>query len=1014
MLSLHDIRKVYGSAGETVEALKGLTLHFRPHEFVSILGQSGCGKTTLLNIIGGLDRYTEGDLVIEGISTKLYTDRDWDSYRNHRVGFVFQNYQLIPHQTVLANVELALTLSGVPKAERRRRATEALVRVGLGDQLKKRPNQMSGGQMQRVAIARALVNDPEILLADEPTGALDTQTSEQIMDLLSEVAKDRLVIMVTHNPDLAMQYSSRIVRMLDGRLLSDSHPYDGVSEEVVKPQEAPAAAEEATVKKAKKRKKTGKEKKTSMSFWTALALSCNNLLTKKTRTALTSFAGSIGIVGIALILALSNGIQLYIDRVEADALSSTPITIEATTMDMNQLLTLMAGAADSDKGEREEGKVYSSSTLIQLFQAFTGSIKQNDLKAFKEYMESDATSIADPDVSTIEYIYGVSPQIWATYKDGAGKDKWLQVNESEVLGNLFASGGFGFELFDQLLDNPTLLENQYGLLSGAWPTEKNQVVLVVDKNHEIGDLFLYALGLKNPDELSSILGKILNKEEVVLEDTSYTYDDLLNLKFHLAVGGDLFVEEGGVYEYRGENQTYLSDLFGGRAGAASTRTLQLEVSGIICPHKDATATSVSGVIGYTSSLTDYILEKATETAVYTAQKNNPNTDITVGLPFAKDDEGKIADIKAVYDSTGKEIAELRTLFIDMSSLQKPSLGMFWALGKHTAAAMAYLQPKDKAEVVSIATRLIGENKDAVGALMGDFDISSADDEALASYLGQKNEAELRATAASLTAYFGDGAAFASFESAAMTYFMPILMDDQAFSAAYAEAQTILTEANWLILWEAEFGDTVSRSTYDQNMTLFGMADKEVPRAIHIYPINFDQKDYIIDEINRYNQGKSADEMISYTDIVGALFSSISVILNVITYVLVAFVSISLVVSSIMIGIITYISVLERTREIGILRSVGASKGDIARVFNAETLIVGFVAGMIGILGTLILMLPINLIIRALSGISTIGAALRFTDALVLVIISMALTLISGLIPSFKAAKKDPVEALRSE
>ena len=1037
MLSLSDVRKVYDSAGESVEALKGLSVHFRPHEFVSILGPSGCGKTTLLNIIGGLDRYTSGDLVIEGTSTKLYGDREWDSYRNHRVGFVFQNYQLIPHQSVLANVELALTLSGVPKAERRRRATEALERVGLGDQLKKRPSQMSGGQMQRVAIARALVNNPEILLADEPTGALDTQTSEQIMDLLAEVAKDRLVIMVTHNPDLAERYSSRIVRMLDGNLLSDTNPYDGISEEIVK---EVAIEETAEPEKKKSKKKTGKEKKTSMSFFTALALSCNNLLTKKTRTALVSFAGSIGIVGIALILALSNGIQAYINRVEADALSSTPIAIEAATMDMNQLINLMTGAAKGDDNLPEEGYVGSTSAFVDIFQAVSGSIKTNDLKSFKEYIESDATKIADKNVSTIEYSYGVTPQIWSSYKNAQGKDTWLKVNDSEVFDGLFGNmtmGNFSFTLFDQLLDNQNLLENQYDLLAGDWPTAKDQVVLVVDKNHKLSDIYLYALGLKDPDELKDIMATIIanhgkpesEQQKITIESASYTYEELMeNLKFRVAIAGDLYTEENGKYIYRGEDQAHLTKLFGGNAEDASVRTMELSISGIICPSNDSAATSIVGTIGYTSALNDYILEMATETAVYKAQAATPETDVTTGLPFSKSNSEKIEQMKAVYAFEGKTAEEIKSLYTALL----PTV----TLGTQMAKAKAFLQQSNDVNYyAAIAAMLLKANADNLGGLTagmgsmggmggisGNFDLSMISEEQLKAMLPNlMGEAELLDLTAMLIAYFGlsdNGEILPGYEPietlVAQAMMQSAQMSDAQIAAAYGAIYTNLPDSTWLSLWQGQFGDTVSSSTYNQNMTLFGMADRSVPKTINIYPLDFAQKDYIISEIDKYNEGKDANEMITYTDLVGALFSSISMILDVIKYVLVAFVSISLVVSSIMIGIITYISVLERTKEIGILRSVGASKGDVGRVFNAETLIIGFCAGMIGILSTLILMIPINIIIRALTGFSSIGAVLKFSDAATLVIISMVLTLISGLIPSFKAAKKDPVEALRSE
>lgn len=870
MLQLKNIVKDYVSGDTRVQALKGIDLTFRDSEFVSILGQSGCGKTTLLNIIGGLDKYTSGDLIINGRSTGKYKDSDWDTYRNHTIGFVFQSYNLIPHQTVLSNVELALTLSGVSKSERRRRAREVLEKVGLGDQLHKKPNQMSGGQMQRVAIARALVNNPDILLADEPTGALDSATSLQIMELLKEISKDRLIIMVTHNPELAQKYSSRIIRLLDGRVTDDSDPYTAKTEE---PEQ--------------KGKKQKKEKGTSMSFGTALSLSANNLMTKKGRTLLTAFAGSIGIIGIALILSLSSGFQSYIMKVEEDTLSSYPIAIEEEQIDMSSMMTAMMGNHAGDNGEKEEGKVYSNNIISDMLNTMMAQVQINNLREFKTYLEDESNGFGEL-VSDIQYGYKTVLNI---YKEDTS-DGIVQVNPSTVLdsvgmGELSAFSGSSmmmgsWDVWEELLGNQELLESQYEVIAGKWPSSYDEIVLIVDENNEISDYSLYALGLKDQSEVADTMERLAKGEEVVSYKSEYTYDDILGLRYRLIVNTDFYTydeAQGHYIDVREDEELYKQAVAGG---------IQLKVVGILRPNPDAVTGSVSGAVGYTSGLMEYVINRINDSDIVKKQLADPETDVITGKPFAEDGET-----------------------IEMEST---------------------------------------------------FDISL------------------------------------------------LTPEQQAYLAA-------LSEEEIMALMNSYMEPAKSSATYEGNLEAFGVADLESPSSIMIYPVDFVSKDAISDKIEEYNNMKreeGKDEgVIKYTDYIGLMMSSISTIINAISYVLIAFVAISLVVSSIMIGIITYISVLERTKEIGILRSIGASKHDISMVFNAETLIVGFVSGAMGIFVTLLLILPINALIRHLSGIANV-AGLPWLAAVILVLISMALTFIAGLIPAKVAAKKDPVVALRTE
>lgn len=878
MLQLKNIVKDYVSGDTTVQALKGIDITFRDSEFVSILGQSGCGKTTLLNIIGGLDQYTSGDLIINGRSTTKYKDSDWDTYRNHTIGFVFQSYNLIPHQSVLSNVELALTLSGVSKTERRKRAVEVLEKVGLGDQIHKKPNQMSGGQMQRVAIARALVNNPDILLADEPTGALDSATSIQIMELLKEISKDRLIIMVTHNPELAEKYSSRIVRLLDGKVTDDTMPYEPTDSRVTENNKA---------------KRVKKKKGTSMSFLTALSLSANNLMTKKGRTLLTAFAGSIGIIGIALILALSSGFQSYIKKVEEDTLSSYPIAIEEEQVDYSSMMSAFMGQHVGEASEKEDGKIYSNNIISEMLNSMMSQVKVNNLADFKKFIE-DRNNGFDELVSDIQYGYSTTLNI---YKEDTS-DGIVQVNPSTVLdtigmgqlsgmsgSSMMSSsmmGGGSWDVWSELIGNRTLLESQYDVIAGRWPDAYNEIVLIVDENNEISDYALYALGLKDQNEVADTMTRLAKGEEIVSYKTEYTYEDILDLRYRLIVNTDF-------YSYNEENDSYTDvrdDEDSYRAAIADG--IQLQVVGILRPDPDAVTGAVSGSVGYTSALMEYVINQINASDIVKKQAAAPETDVITGLPFTKD--GEEVEMENTFDITT-------------------------------------LTPEQQA------------------------------------YLASLSQEEL-----------------------------------DTLMASYMQPAT-------------------SSATYDGNMEAFGVDDLEKPSSIMIYPVDFASKDMISDKISEYNDAVRAEgreeAVINYTDYIGLMMSSISTIINAISYVLIAFVAISLVVSSIMIGIITYISVLERTKEIGILRSIGASKHDISMVFNAETLIVGFVSGAMGIIVTMLLIIPINAIIKNLSGISNV-AGLPWLAALVLVLISMALTFIAGLIPAKMAAKKDPVVALRSE
>ena len=975
MLELKNIVKDYEAGSTTVRALKGISISFRESEFVAILGQSGCGKTTLLNIIGGLDRYTSGDLIINGKSTKEFTDRDWDTYRNHSIGFVFQSYNLIPHQTVLSNVELALTLSGVSPAERRKRAIEVLEKVGLGDQLDKAPNQMSGGQMQRVAIARALVNDPDILLADEPTGALDSETSVQIMDLLKEISHDKLIIMVTHNPELAERYATRTVRLLDGTVIGDTAPCT---------EGAPPPKPEGALTKP------------SMSFKTALGLSLNNLMTKKARTFLTAFAGSIGIIGIALILSLSNGIQHYIDDVQEDTLSSYPLTIQAEAVDLSTMVGAISGAHDSAMERTHDlDKVYSNQIMYDLLNNLTSmDTEVNNLTAFKAYLESPNNGL-DEYISTIQYGYDMGFAVYTKDEDGnivkADVTELLEGVMSSMYGGDYSSyfssmGNFysSFNVWQEMLSgkdgaliNDTV-KSQYDMVYGSWPENYDEVVLVVDKNNEISDLTLYALGLKSQKDMAQVMMSSLNREQVDAEQESWSYEDLCGRTFKVILPSEH-------YEYDSAAGTYqdLTEKAGGLEYLYNSGDvgIPLKIVGIVRPNGDAVATSMQGAIGYTAALTDYAIDRAAQQDIIAQQLSNPDVDVFTGEAFPAQSDAEHADKVSAAKQyvAGLSGDALTSVLID--TLATPSDAY---LNKATDAAMAQI---DRDSIKQMAASA-GSDMDA--EQINEM-IDSMDDTTLMNYASVKVResiaAEYKAQMKQLYAGMSPSELTSTFT----------LLDDQ-YEYIY---DTYMTS------------DTVS-SSYDINLKKLGYVQKDSPSTINIYAIAFADKDKIADAIENYNNSVSKEDQISYTDYVALLMSSITTIINAISYVLIAFVAISLVVSSIMIGIITYISVLERTKEIGILRSIGASKQDISRVFNAETLIEGFAAGVIGIGIALLLLIPINLIVHHLTGISNLNAILPWLGGVLLVLISMALTFIAGLIPSGLAAKKDPVVALRTE
>ena len=1007
MLRLSSITKTYSSGDVT--ALRGVSLAFRQNEFVSILGPSGCGKTTLLNIIGGLDRYSSGELYIRGVPTAGFRDRDWDTYRNHSIGFVFQSYNLIPHQSVLSNVELALTLSGVSRKERRRRAVEALEAVGLGDQLRKKPSQMSGGQMQRVAIARALVNDPDILLADEPTGALDSETSVQIMEILRKIADRKLIIMVTHNPELAERYSTRIIKLLDGQVIADSCPYDP-DEEIAEVHDSPIngnGSGKAAAESAADREKSGERKqRTSMSFATAVSLSLNNLMTKKGRTFLTAFAGSIGIIGIALILSLSNGINLYINKVQEDTLSTYPISITKQTVDMSSLMTSLKESREGNLKSHDDERVYSNVMMYDLMDTMmSADVRSNNLTDFIEFIESEDSGFSEY-ASTVMYGYDVPLNIYSV----STADGVEQLNPSTLFSGMGMGGMMGsadssgsaasgsslagimstsssVQIWQEMIDNRALMEEQYDVVAGHWPEKFNEVVLVVDKNNEVNDFYLYALGFKDSEELSDIMSAVASGEKFNAEEDSWSYDEILGHEFALLLPSDCYSKtDDGTYEYMGDNEAFMK--------VAINDAVRLTISGIIRPNPEAVATSLTGAIGYSSDLSDYILEETAKSEVINAQLADEKTDIFTGLKF---DDGT-TEVPSGADSA----PYIREAVSELSPAERAAV---------YTKRVSELSDEDASAQADMMLRSMGE--DGVYAMVRTamLEQSGMDESAIDVYLSSMTQADIADTARkiALTSVKAEYAAGIEAElGQKSTDELAAALDEIIDSM---DDETVAVEfSDYMPAW---FSD----STYDENLDALGWCDKSSPSSVNIYCETFAAKDQIAEIIKEYNKKCTDDDreedVINYTDYVALMMSSISTIINVISYVLIAFVSISLVVSSIMIGIITYISVLERTKEIGILRAIGASKRDISRVFNAETLLVGLTSGLIGIGVTLLLCIPANIIIENLTDISGL-AQLPTVGGVLLVVISMTLTLIAGLIPSGIAAKKDPVEALRSE
>lgn len=986
MLEIRNIVKDYETGSETVHALKGVSIAFRESELVSILGQSGCGKTTLLNIIGGLDQYTSGDLIINGQSTKQYKSAEWDIYRNHSVGFIFQSYNLIPHQSVLSNVELALTLSGVSKAERRRRAKEALEKVGLGNQLNKRPNQMSGGQMQRVAIARALVNDPDILLADEPTGALDSETSIQIMELVKEIAKDRLVIMVTHNPELAEKYSTRIVKLLDGQIVGDSDPF--------------APAKEPAHSEVRKSEVT-KGQKTSMSFLTALSLSKNNLMTKKGRTFLTSFAGSIGIIGIALILSLSNGVQEYINSVERSTLASFPVSIQHETVDYTSLMTSMMNVRDNAEENRDPDRIYTNDISTEMMKTMLSEMQTNNLAEFKEYLESDPDGIS-ASIEEIQYSYDSNLYIYGHSADG----DIMQINPSTVMSAMMgqsmadnvsqmtntysslmgSSSMSSYDAFRELLSTD-MLKTEYEVLAGRLPEAYNEVVVLVTDRNELSDVTLYTLGLRDQGELEGMMSSVMAGESFDLDtgDLSFSYDDLMGMEFSMLTAPEFYQKnDDGTWTDMRSDSEFMEQ--------AAENGLKLKVVGILKPDADSLISSTnSGGIGYTHALTEYMIDKTNSSELVKAQKENPDVDVFTGIEFPKTDEDEeqpMSQSEAMEMLTGMLTEEQRT--------------------KLNEGIMAALTEEQQAQIQSAMMGMVSDeqmNSIMMGVLTPEQLTQLHSGADVNSLLTDAQKAQMSAQiAASLTAE----------QNAELSAMMNGMVDP---TKMYTIFMQVLTTDQLRQLMDMTKEPETTDATYDGNLKLLGVAELSEPSSMKIYATDFESKEKITQLIEKYNDSKIADDnqadVINYTDYVGLMMSSVSDIINSISYILIAFVAISLIVSSIMIGIITYISVLERTKEIGILRAMGASKRDISNVFNAETLIVGFSAGVIGIAVTLLLNIPINIIIENITGIANV-ALLPWQGGVILVVISMLLTLIAGLVPAGVAAKKDPVEALRTE
>ena len=1024
MLELKNIIKDYPTGAETVHALKGVSLKFRKSEFVSILGPSGCGKTTMLNIIGGLDQYTNGDLVINGVSTKNFKDRDWDSYRNHSIGFVFQTYNLIPHQTVLQNVELALTLSGVSKAERRAKAKKALESVGLASQLKKRPNEMSGGQMQRVAIARAIVNDPDIILADEPTGALDTETSVQVMEILKELSKDRLVIMVTHNPELAERYSTRIIRMLDGVIQGDTQPFDGEEAEI---------AELEIKEKLKKDTGKKKQKKPAMSLSTAFGLSLKNLFTKKGRTILTSFAGSIGIIGIALILAVSQGMTTYINNVQETTLSSYPLTLEATTVDMSALMNSFMNIGNAEI-THDKDAVYKDPVIGDLVNALSEiEASENDLAAFKAYLEEEMNkegSTLKDAVTGIQYTYHLDLEIYTKNQNGniiksdtgelmnemigdfmiqmmsGGKnndDSGMMTEQSSPMGSGMMSSMMGVQMWQEMLSGPAdangnrplindLLKEQYDVIHGDWPKAKNEIVLVLNENNELDDLTLYALGLLSEEEIDAIIDAAVHGEKLPADNKKWSYEEICSLTFKTIFPYDRYEEIGstGVYTDMSENSIVLEKLY--------NEAFELKVVGIIRPNEEADSTMLTGSIGYTYALTEHIITEAANSDVVKAQLASPDVDVLTGLPFESntgkmnDPEKKEAFKAYVEDLTDKEKAEVFVAIKCLDAIEAQ-------LDAATDAQLEMFQSTE--QIIGMIVGALGEESGMSAEQLAEYFKDLTLDE-LKTMIRPSIEEQI---AAGISAQVKASLAEIPDEMKIQALKMGINGDELLDIKPYTDEQFAMYYDEITVF---------SDSTYEDTLIKIGSLDLEHPATVNLYASSFENRDVIIDAIDKYNDGVSEAQKLSYTDYFGIMMRSITTIINAITYVLIAFVAISLIVSSIMIGVITLISVQERTKEIGILRAIGASKKNVSSMFNAETVIIGLASGTLGVVVTYLLCIPINLILHAITKIPNLNAILPLPAALILIGISVLLTLFAGIIPSRSAAKKDPVVALRTE
>lgn len=1023
MLQIKDIHKEYKTGNLIQKALDGVSLNLRDNEFVAILGPSGSGKTTLLNIIGGLDRYDQGDLIINGISTKKYKDRDWDSYRNHTIGFVFQSYNLIPHQTVLANVELALTISGISKAERRKRAEQALEQVGLGNQGHKKPNQMSGGQMQRVAIARALVNDPDILLADEPTGALDSDTSVQVMELLKDVAKDRLVVMVTHNPELAETYATRIVELRDGTIRSDTDPYEVSEHDLDKPRHENMG-------------------KSSMSFMTSLLLSFNNLKTKKARTILTSFAGSIGIIGIALILSLSNGVNEYIQSIEEETLSEYPLQIQSSGFDITSMMT----DVNPHQKEKDDTKIQVSQMITNMF----SKIGSNDLTSLKEYLDSGKSDIAK-NTNSIEYTYNIAPQIYS-----ADTNNVRQVNPDKS----FSSLGFGSstssnsmmssmmstDTFYQMPSNAKLYEDQYDMKAGRWPSNYNECVLVLSKNGNINDFMLYTLGLRDYSELEKMIQQFSKEEDVDVPDNieSFTYNDMLGITFKLVNATDYYQYDKSynVYKDKTDDQKYMKNLI--------QNGEDIKIVGVVQPTESASATMLKTGIGYPATLTTHVIEQAKSSEIVQKQLENTNIDIFTGKEFSSKENNKL-DMNSLFTVDAKMLQKAFTfdqskLKFDMGNLDLSQLQLdtstlpaldFNSIFKDMKINISQEQVNAMSQnIMTQFQQYVKDNGFTNPDEMNSYFMKYLQTESAQSLiqsemtkllqesgLTEQFQAQLQKQMQTIMAQYMSTITKSMQEqiSAQMTKQMGSLassMQDAIKIDASAFGKAIKMNMDTDELSELMMSlMTTETSSYDGNLKNLGYADFDKPSGINIYPKDFENKQKVIDILDNYNEDmKKVDEdkVISYTDYVGTLMSSVTDIINVISYVLIAFVAISLVVSSIMIGVITYISVLERKKEIGILRAIGASKKNISQVFNAETFIIGLLAGVLGIVITLILLIPSNMLIHEIAGNVDVSATLPVAGGVILIVLSVILTLIGGLIPSKKAAQEDPVTALRTE